>query len=275
MPPEDLSCAMCGVVLRRAPRTSVAVEEPPRVALQYHRPPNCERHTTSLKYLGVGAALALVFGLTPLLRYMGWFLASLFHETGHCVAAWIAGCPAFPAIRLDGHAAAVHGGQHVWLCLIVWGALGLLLRRHWANRRVHWLCCAVVAVYPLIVFTGARDIWVLVAGHGGELAFATIALQRALSGGFTNSKPERLLYAAVGWYLLGRNVLLTAGLAVDEAAREEYTGNGSFGLANDYLRVARTLQVDLATVAWMMTLLACTVLPLAWKLSRFRRKGQR
>ena len=49
--------------------------------------------------LGMGALLAPVFSLTPILQYMGWFLGSLCHEIGHSVVAWVFGMPAFPAIR--------------------------------------------------------------------------------------------------------------------------------------------------------------------------------
>ena len=34
-------------------------------------------------YLGLGLVTAPIFALTPLLGFMGWFLASLVHEMGH------------------------------------------------------------------------------------------------------------------------------------------------------------------------------------------------
>ena len=42
----------------------------------------------SMAFLLMGVPLALVFTLTPVLQYMGWFLGSLTHETGHCAVAW-------------------------------------------------------------------------------------------------------------------------------------------------------------------------------------------
>jgi len=74
-------------------------------------------------YLAAGLATAPLLAATPLLRTMGWFLASLTHETGHAATAWFFGMPAVPAIRLDGHAAAVHGGQ----VTVLVGVLALLL----------------------------------------------------------------------------------------------------------------------------------------------------
>ena len=80
----------------------------------------------------VGVLLAPVLTLTPILQYMGWFLGSLCHETGHVAAAWAMGCPAFPAIRLDGHAAALHREQQP---LLVASAIAGLLAIAWASRR--------------------------------------------------------------------------------------------------------------------------------------------
>ena len=70
-------------------------------------------------YLGLGAITGPVFGLTPMLGYMGWFLASLVHEMGHAGFAWACGMPAFPAIALDGHAAAMHGEQSPALVILI------------------------------------------------------------------------------------------------------------------------------------------------------------
>ena len=60
----------------------------------------CEPLRVTLKYIVLGALLAPVFTFTPLLKFMGWFLGALVHETGHTAMAWLAGCPAFPAIRV-------------------------------------------------------------------------------------------------------------------------------------------------------------------------------
>ena len=262
-----MHCNTCGLVLRRGVLTESEFDREP--VIHGRRPAFWERRKTAVKYLIAGAALAPVFGFTPILQFMGWFLASLFHETGHCAVAWAAGCPSFPAIRLDGHAAAVHGDQHAFLCVIVWGTLAWLAWQCRHRRRSAWVFGGLACAYPLIVFTGAREVLFLTSGHLGELAFATIAFHRALCGGFTNSKPERVLYAVVGWYLLGRNLWLTGGLMFDDAARAEYAGTGSFGLTNDYLRLANDhLHVGLEAVAALMFLVALAVLPIAWRLSR-------
>lgn len=189
--------------------------------------------------LGVGVFFAPVLTLTPLLRYMGWFLASLVHEMGHSAVAWAFGCPAFPAIRLDGHAAAFHRDQQPLICVLV---VAGLLAFAWSSRarpvRLA-IAVAVLAAYPLTAFTKVHEALFLLAGHLGELAFAAYAFSRATDGGFSGTMAERCAHSAVGWYLIGRVGVLAIGLVTSDAARATYAENGSFGLENDLVRFAR------------------------------------
>jgi hypothetical protein len=216
-----------------------------------------------------GVALAPVLTFTPLLRYVGWFLASLVHESGHCAMSWWLGCPAFPAIRLDGHAAAVHGAQSIPIVVMVWVGTALLAGVLWKHPRARPALVAALVLQPLLAFTRHRETAFLVAGHLGELAFAAVFLWRGATGGFTASRAERGLYATLGFYLVGRNALLSGGLVWSEARRHEYAGNGSFGLENDYVRVAREcLGCSTETVAFVMLVVTVAALALAFLLAR-------
>ena len=199
-----------------------------------------------------GLLLAPVLTFTPLLQRMGWFLSALVHETGHTAMAWLFGAPAIPAIRLDGHAVSVHGEPSALFRGMVTAAiLGLAwLARRNPLRLTIALCGAVL--YPLLAFTGAREVLFLAGGHLGELAFAAWALHSSLSGGFSGSLAERLTHAGVGFYLVGRNVVLFSGLVWSESARDWYGECGSFGLVNDLLRIARELACPLQTVGLVM-----------------------
>jgi hypothetical protein len=220
----------------------------------------------------VGAVLAPVLTVTPILRYVGWFLASLVHETGHCLAAWLVGCPAFPAIRLDGHAAAVHGPQQVVLLVAVWLGLGALAWRLRASRPALVSMLALLALHPLVALTRGREGLFLVSGHLGELGFATVFLWRGFTGGFTSSRVERGLYAMLGWFLVGRNAWLSAGLAWSDQAKATYASNGSFGLENDYVRLAReVLGCSTEAVALGMLLVAVATPFVAWSIAAARR----
>jgi hypothetical protein len=219
-------------------------------------------------FLLLALALAPVLTLAPLLRYVGWFLTSLVHETGHAALSWLLGCPAVPAIRIDGHAAAVHGEQSRLLCALVLAALAGLA---WACRRrpvLRLALCAAVVAYPFLAFTHAREVVFLAGGHLGELAFATVFLSWCLTGGFTESRAERATAGVLGWYLLLRHAWLVGGLFLSEPARQAYARSGSFGLTNDYVRLAGEFETRLATVGGVMLLPTLLVLPLAIALSR-------
>lgn len=262
--PYATTCTLCGGPMRHAAadeRTSFLPAKPPAEG------------PDRWLILGLGAFFAPALGFLPLLRTMGWFLASLFHETGHCVAAWFFGMPAYPAIRIDGHAAAMHSSQKTILVLAV--LAGLLWLTWYCRRRpaLRIACGVAVVVYPILAFTDGHELLHLLAGHGGELAFGGVFFYRALSGGFTASTAEKVAYACLAWFLLGRNVLMNFGLMTSESARQAYIGNGSFGLTQDFVRVARELSTSLSTVGFLMMLCSLATLPVAfylWRRSELR-----
>lgn len=279
-PEGALVCGLCGEVLRRAHALAPEVATPapsPIVETVESMEPASDPREPWL-YLGIGAVTAPVFALTPLLGFMGWFLASLVNEMGHSAVAWLFGMPAVPAISLEGHAAAVHQEQSVFLALLVWAGLAAAAWRFLADR-ARWIALGIVVpLYPALAFTRAGECLHLLAGHGGELAFATLALWKALDGGFTDSRLERGLYGTVGWYLVGKNVILCGGLLFSSTSREAYAENGSFGLTNDMIRVAEdVLGCRLQSVALLVLVLSLAVLPAAigmWRVSsRLRADG--
>lgn len=234
-------------------------------------PTQLEPPLTPWLYLGAGLLLAQAFQLTHITNFMGWFLSALPHEMGHSLFSCYVGMPAYPAISLKGHAAAIHQPQVLVLALLIWGGLGWAtwaMRRHRVARVILGLA---VLSYPMLAFMHTpRELMHLLGGHLGELAFATVCFCRTLSGGFTESRAERGLYAVLGWHLLCQNLWLCWGLINDAGARAHYRGNGSFGLTNDYIRVAEdVLSWSLPGVATLMLIVALFVLPLSivvWRL---------
>lgn len=278
-----LACALCGELMRRAALAAPLPSElvPRRTAREPALAPSTPLAAPSSReswiYLGLGLALAPVFELTPLLGFMGWFLASLVHEMGHSALAWLCGMPSIPAISPAGHAAAVHGEQVLFLVgAILVLVVQFLARRLSGTRRVVAIA-SFLAGYGLLAFTPLREFAFLVGGHCGELAFATLCLWKALDGGFTESRAERLAYSVLGWFLTGKNLLLFAGLATRAASRAHYAENGSFGLTNDLIRVADdVLGWRLESVAMLAVPFALAVVPAAfalWRLSRAARQA--
>jgi hypothetical protein len=263
------SCAYCGHGLQEPDVIPVDGYGAPRPELLVRADPAYAR--TSLLYLAIGAFLAPAFTFTPLLQYMGWFFGSLCHEMGHCAIAWLSGCPSFPAISLAGHAMARYSDQQVALAVLMWGGAGGLAWHNRHNRRLLIVFGAATLLYPAFAFTGMRDFFFLMGGHIGELALAGLFFQRAIDGGWTDSQAERAAYATMAWFLMGQNVWLTGGLLWSTEVQAWYARSGSFGLTNDYIRVARdTLHVDLSVVAGVMLLVSLLPLPLAWLLREKR-----
>jgi hypothetical protein len=268
--PGDLACGLCGEVLARTERAA-AVGASRSAALAVPAPVvasdgEARRAWTSL---AIGAALAPLLTLTPVLRYVGWFLASLVHETGHTAVSWALGCPAVPAIRLDGHAAAVHQGQQVLLCVATLGALAALAWRARRDPPRLALWAVALAAYPLLAFTGARETLFLAGGHLGEVAFGGVFLALAARGGVTGGAAERVCHAAVGAYLLGRSAVFAGGLAASASARAAYAGNGSFGLENDLVRLSRGgLGPSIPTLGVVLLVLTVAAAALALFLGR-------
>jgi hypothetical protein len=226
-------------------------------------------------YLAIGLATAPALAFLPIVSFMGWFLASLVHEMGHASAAWLCGMPAFPAISLEGHAAAVHSEQLVPLALFLTAALCFLAWRFFQGHARGIACAAVALVHLTLAFTPARDVLHLLAGHLAELGFACMCLFRALTGGCTHSRTERALHGTLGWFLLGRNVWLCWGLVSSSGARALYETNGSFGLTNDYIRLADdVLGWQLQTTAGGMLLVGALVLPAALVLWRIYERAR-
>jgi len=279
-------CALCGTLLRVEPAPSQAAPafakpSPPETGTQRIEALLAERERLEREsskhapwiYLGVGLVTAPIFALTPVLQLMGWFLASLVHEMGHSGFAWLCGMPSIPAISPTGHAAALHGEQSVALALMALGGLVFAAWKFLEGSTRNVAIGTVLVVHPLIAFTPARELLFLLAGHGGELAFATLALVKTLDGGFTKSKLERGLYGTVGWFLVGRNAWLGYGLATSSGARAHYASSGSFGLENDLVRASRDVvgtQIETAGTVLVVASIAAVALALvAWQARRF------
>ena len=213
-----------------------------------------------LNFLALGVPLAFAFGLTPILQFIGWFLSALFHEIGHSAVAIFSGRPALPKISLGGHAMTEYT-EPVWIMQIavVAGSLGLM-RSFLAPRARIIAVAALVIAYPLMIWTGFGEFMIGIGGHLGELTIGAIFLWRCLHGEECHHDAERAAYGMVGWYLCGKNTLLSFGLAFSENARQAYASGGSFGLTNDYIRIADdVLGTSIESVGFAMGVLSMTV----------------
>ncbi len=259
-PESAATCALCGHVLRRP----AARPMPPEPGPSGPAPERVCGLPAPLFALLAGLLLLPAFVGLPVVNLMAWFFGALTHELGHSLVAWAFGMPAYPAIRLDGHAASIHEPQQLWLAGAIWIGLMALAWRCRRSRPGLVLALAAVLLYPLLAGTSAREVLHLLGGHLGELAFGGVFFWRAMRAGFTASRVEQVLYALVAWALVYGNLKLCFGLLTDAWAREVYAESGSFGLTNDYIRLAEdVLGWPLRSVALGMLLVALVPLPAA------------
>lgn len=212
-------------------------------------------------HLSMGLLLAPVFTLTPFLQLVGWFFRALVHEMGHAAASWLIGAPAIPALGITAEAATVHGEQEPIAAFVIWGVLFALIYHKCAVPQRYIALGILSVLLPTLSFSSLSEAWHLLSGHLAELAVGGLFLGRAMSGGFSKSQVERALYATMGWSLIGQNLFLTAGLMTSASARAEYAANGSFGIENDYMRLADWAGTSLESCAMLMTLVAFVVAP--------------
>ena len=248
-------CELCGHLfqvndapIRREASFGSASSEPlvEPVSLE---PPR-ESETSPWIFLVLGFAAAPLFLVHHLTRFCAWFVSALVHEIGHSAVGWALGMPSIPAIRLDGHAMALHGPQLPFLVVLIAALLAHVAWQLSARTQAPvWKRAALAFVaatgYLGLAWSPLGEGLFLLGGHAGEAVFACVCLWRCLVGGWSSSHAERVLYAALGAYLIADNVVLGYGLAFDAGTRATYATNGSFGLTNDYLRLARELGLSI------------------------------
>ncbi len=214
------------------------------------------------RFLALGLVLAWVSGFV-LPGSFTWFLAAIPHEMGHATVGCLLGHPSAPAISLRGEAWTGIAEQRpflLWAVVLIVAACAYGMRDR-VGAAVG--LGAVAVLLPAIAFNQAGEAAILVAGHGGELAFATYCFYLAVTGGRTGTPQERTASAMAGALLQFVNLKLCVGLIVSAEAREWYATNGSVGLVNDYLRLADDVfGCSLQAVAGVMLLVGILPLPL-------------
>lgn len=288
-------CSMCGQVLRYlGPRTQQdtstagtmhAAHENPNPSYSEFQSPSNPHHAPAIPahalqpkrwmkpvfeeksaryHVIAGLIWAGIFSLPfYLFQSIGWFFESVVHEMGHTLTAWLLGSVALPALRLDGHAATVHLEPSLFLQIGVW--LALLLATVWffiQKMRPLTISTGLLALcYPWLAFSDAKEWLFLLGGHGGEMVIATIFLWRSMIPSHKVRQEERTLYAALGWYLWFQNLVMNWNLVVSDQSRAWYLENGSFGLENDFVRLADTFGWSLPFTAGVMLVVFLLVPP--------------
>ncbi len=227
----------------------------------------------AVKALGFGIVLAFGALCFQNVTFLLHPLITLVHELGHTVAAWLFGYPSIPTFDFEygGGETVTYSERHLFVVLVFY-ALMIGWGYAWRRQRAGWMTVSVVlAIYSLCAWTSAAQVLILLMGHGGELAFATFAIHRALNGGNFVHDIERPLYAFCGFFVSFFDIRFAFRLCTDPDVRTEYEQGKGNGLLNDFFRVATDYwHVDLSIVTWLFFGLSILSPILSFLLFRYR-----
>jgi hypothetical protein len=272
-PGRRIGCKRCGgvTVVPGAPlETAPAAFSPAPVAENVFKParprskpkrrfPNREPWLS----LVIGAALAIVARMVPIIAMVPAVLQTVVHELGHVGTDWVTGVASVPGFDLVNGGGFARGfGQLPGLLVIIYALSAYVIFK---LRTRPWLlaaCLIAVPLHALITFTRWRDFTSIVMGHGLEVIIAGVFLYRALSGVQILRAIERPLYAFLGIFFLIGAFKFGYGLRNDLEMREDYETETRDGIHHDFVRAANDfLHVPLETVAgWYLVL--CVLTPL-------------
>jgi hypothetical protein len=271
--PEALACSLCGAVLVAKARAPEPEPTPPppdddarfrppghvlRPAEPQGPPPTWSTHVPASVLnvaVGIPGAIALNFLCCGLL---GWGMGAPAHEFGHAIAAWLMGYPAIPLPVVT-----YWGPRSVVAFLMAWGLVATLVW-HWRPRRDALIALGVVTVALWgVALHRTHEMFMLWAGHGGEVSFAAVFFYLALRGGL--DKPhERPIYATLAWSAWFNNMHMFKKLITDPGFQYRYHiqsfvgGDGT----NDYSRIASHFGTTVATAATVGLLTSLVIPPL-------------
>lgn len=262
------SCELCGLVFARF--RPEGMPRPPRSPAE----PEVGSDALPGRTLLLGAGLGVLAYLLPFTRFLLSYLVVLVHELGHAAFGWLFGYPSIPAFDfMYGGGVTMHDARQIPIVVIVLGLIAFLAWRLRSNRLGCALAASAGVIYGLLAFTSAHEVVVLFMGHGTELVFCALFLQRGLSGSACRLPVERPLYVMVAVFLWIHDLAFASALATSESARADYGAAKGGGHWMDFDRIARdVLDVELAAVAAFF-FFACVAAPMAgWLFARRRER---
>jgi len=217
------------------------------------------------------AATALVIGLIafPIAKliyipnYVFNFLATLVHECGHSLFAWLMGMPSIPTVSVAGGGVTIWGEQRWFICVAILAGLVALA---WNNRQSpgFWIPLAIAAlIYPFLAFTGAREIVAIGGGVALECLGAAACFYTVLAVHL--ERPfERPLYALWGWWMTlnrgAETVMMMKSRAYWESQSVIESGLAA-GLTSDLEMIRQTLGTSPKPILGIVLLLCLLALP--------------
>jgi hypothetical protein len=192
------------------------------------------------------------------------YMLVFFHELGHTATRWLFGQPAIPSFDFAFGGGLTQSYGRSWLLLgIIW--LGMAAGAVWLWREMYYRALialiVVAALHVLCVFTNGYDMVSVFMGHGGEILVAGICLLRAFWNTTEKSrgKAERWLNMIFGLFVLGHNLIMTAGLMLSDISRSAYSMQKGGHLLGDLEKLAVATQTSVRASATFLCLFTLVV----------------
>ncbi|GAB4155016.1 MAG: hypothetical protein Kow00107_04940 [Planctomycetota bacterium] len=282
---DNLTCSLCGTLLRREQEELPEDFRPPRSStedIDDKFPWRTLRVSAAIAapvFLGsfaMGPDMGMSAFLIALPSMVFRYFAVLVHEMGHAVFAWILGFPAIPAFDFS-----YGGGVTVWeerkalLVIFVYALLiaATVVYSVSRNLRGAALFAVTLALYALVAHNFMTDVIVLLMGHGFELVIAGVFLYRMLSAEAIIVPAERPLYGAIGLFMVADLARFSLTLIFSSEARMMYGEAKGGGHWMDFDRIGgEYLGIPLEAVAALFVVLVAATPVLAFLAYRFRRE---
>lgn len=213
-----------------------------------------------LRTVGIGLAIAIVIQAFCLPKWIFDVFKTLVHEMGHAIFGWIFAYPSLPAFDVIwGGGVTVHMERSNVLLVVIYCGLAGLIYVYRKNPRTVMLLAVVAAIHVAAVLTKFHSLIIVFMGHGTELLIAALFIYRALSGSAVVHPAERPLYAALGFFIVISDLVMSYQLLTNYAMRSEYLSAKGDDCEMDFIRISRDhLNVKFSTVVGFFFI--CTIL---------------
>ncbi len=192
------------------------------------------------------------------------YMLVFFHELGHTATRWFFGQPAIPSFDFAFGGGLTQSYGRSWLLLgIIW--LGMAGGAVWLWREMHYRALialvVVAALHVLCIFTDGYNMVSVFMGHGGEILVAGFCLLRAFWNTTEKSRgtAERWLNMVFGLFVLGRDLIMTAGLMLNDISRSAYSMQKGGHLLGDLEKLAVATHTNVQASAAFLFLFTLVV----------------
>jgi hypothetical protein len=190
------------------------------------------------------------------------YMATFFHEIGHCVTQWLFGYPAFPVFDVNhGGGLALHGERNI----VLRGAIYFLyaLAAFWLVRHRAWGLVAVLGAWVVVHIALDATIWhdsaINYMGQGAEVAVGAFLLRRGVVGHNAYGAAEKWLNMIAAQFFLLNAAFMDYTLWTDDISRDaDFHQKGTTGFG-DFTRIAADTGAKIENVAAVALLVVVLV----------------